>query len=81
LENKYNTPVVDLMPRYQKVTIGAEDDAEDAAEIYLSNQVNMHDVLKDTLDAIRQQKRILYQPTFQIGDCLVRGDFMVWNGD
>jgi len=78
LEWKHNTTAMDLMPRYHKMRDEESDDDDDVlthAELDLPKSIN------DTLQAIRDHVPVLYQPTFQYGDCLVRADFMVWNGE
>ncbi|MEI7477181.1 MAG: hypothetical protein WCJ81_01175 [bacterium] len=80
LQNKYNTEVVDLMPRYQKIHTNEEsDDEDDDDEVFIRVSNDLPTILQNTIAAIKEQKRILYQPTFQVGDCLVRADFMVKN--
>ncbi len=81
LQKKYTTEVIDLMPRYHKIHTDEEsDDEDDDDEVFVRAANDLPTILQNTLDAIRQQKTILYQPTFQVGDCLVRADFMVRNG-
>jgi hypothetical protein len=82
LSKKYQSPVEDLMPRYHKIHTAEEsdDDEDDDDEILLRASSDLPSIIERTLEAIKAQKRILYQPTFQIGDCVVRADFMVRNG-
>lgn len=78
LESKHHTTAVDLMPRYHKII---QEDSDDDDEVLTRAELDLPKAISDTLQAIRDRVPVLYQPTFQYGDCLVRGDFMVWNGE
>jgi hypothetical protein len=70
------------MPRYHKIHTDEEsDDEDDDDEVFVRVANDLPTILQNTIGAIKEGKRILYQPTFQVGDCLVRADFMVKNGD
>lgn len=76
LEILHSQKALDLMPRYHKQA-GEESDDDDA---HLPHHPDLDTAVTDTLTAIRNYEPILYQPTFLYKDCLVRADFMVWNG-
>ncbi len=81
LEQKYGATAIDLMPRYHKVHTDEEsDDEDDDDEILLRASSDLPSIKERTLEAIKAQQKILYQPTFQVGDCIVRADFMIRNG-
>ncbi len=77
LELRYKTKALDLMPRFHKIK---DEDSDDDDEVLAKAELDLPKALLDTLQAIKDKVQILYQPTFQFGDCLVRADFMVWNG-
>lgn len=77
LEKRYGMPALDLMPHFHKLKNEETDDDDD---ILPKAELDLPKALHDTLQAIHAQQPILYQPTFQYGECLVRADFMVWNG-
>lgn len=86
LEQKYHTTAVDLMPQYHKPAPTSDaadealDDDEDDDEVLTRASASLPTILANTIAAIRRQDLLLYQPTFQHGDCLVRADMMVRNG-
>jgi len=71
--------MVNLIPDFHEdavITDPGDDDDErvdDFVEKYASRQT----LCANTLAAIRDQKPILYQPSFQRGDCFVRADVMI----
>jgi len=67
------------MPRFHKLKDEASEDDDDD-DILTRAELDLPKSVSDTLQAIRDHVPVLYQPTFQYGDCLVRADFMVWNG-
>jgi len=72
--------MVNLMPNFhEELTVtDDEDDGEDASiDTFIEQYVSCEDLCQRTLEAIRQQIPILYQPSFQVGDCFVRADVMV----
>lgn len=77
LEMQYDVSVLDLMPRFHKLK-NEEGDEDD--DILHKAELDLPKALADTLQAIRDHVPVLYQPTFKFNDCLVRADFMVWNG-
>lgn len=77
LESKYQTTAVDLMPDWRK----NDEEGQDDDDAFVSPILNLEQSMMQTLEAIREQKKILYQPTFKRWDCLVRADFMVANDD
>lgn len=77
LESKYQTTSVDLMPDWRK----NDEEGQDDDDVFTSPILNLEQSMLQTLEAIRQQKKLLYQPTFKQWDCLVRADFMVSNDD
>ena len=77
LEQRYNTTALDLMPRRHKLK---DEESDDDDEVFIKAELNLPTALADTIKAIRDHVPVLYQPTFQYGECLVRADFMVRNG-
>lgn len=77
LESKYQASSVDLMPDWRK----NDEEGQDDDDAFSSPILNLEQSMMQTLEAIRQQKKLLYQPTFKRWDCLVRADFMVANDD
>lgn len=77
LETRYHQQALDLMPRFHKLKNEETDDDDD---VLVKAELDLPKALQDTVQAIRDHVPVLYQPTFQYGDCLVRADFMVWNG-
>lgn len=77
LETRYNQQALDLMPRFHKLKNEESDDDDD---VLIKAELDLPKSLSDTIQAIKDQVPLLYQPTFQYGDCLVRADLMVWNG-
>lgn len=77
LESKYHTTVLDLMPDRHK----NDDQEQDDDDVFAQPILNMEQSKERTLQAIRDGQPLLYQPTFQLDDCLVRADFMVSNSD
>lgn len=77
LEMRHNQKSLDLMPRFHKIK---DEDSDDDDEVLMKAELDLPKALADTITAIQNKVEILYQPTFQYGDCLVRADFMVWNG-
>jgi Domain of unknown function(DUF2779) len=83
LTQQHDTKIVDLMPRFisWNSEVADEDQESDDDEIILTQYLlDLPKALDDTLEAIRNHIPVLYQPSFQYGDCFVRADFMVRNG-
>lgn len=88
LELEYQTTALDLMPRFtvlkslaeQEDNTDEESDENNEYEILTKLELDLPKAIADTLQAMRDHIPVLYQPTFKYKDCLVRGDFMVWNG-
>jgi hypothetical protein len=78
LEQKSGVKALDLMPRYY--TLKEKDSEDDDDEVLIKAELDLPKALSDTLEAMKNQIPLLYQPTFKYGYCLVRADFMVWNG-
>ena len=86
LETKYQTKAIDLMPNFeQEISQTGDDDQDDIFSQNLHNIQNIEQSIDMTLQAIQQNKKLLYQPTFRFWDCFVRADFMLlndaWNYD
>lgn len=81
LQHKYQSDVVDLMPRYKAITIETDDEDDNEYEAMITIATDISASMKNTLEAMQQWVRILYQPTFMVDDCIVRADFMIKNGD
>jgi len=79
-EEKYGTKHVDLMPGLVKKS-SSEEEWDDEDEYVQQPNFNPHQMMQNTLEAIRNDERLLYQPTFLINNCLVRGDMMIRNTD
>lgn len=77
LEAKHSTTALDLMPRRHTLRDESSDDDD---EVFVKAESDLPTALTATLQAIRDRIPVLYQPTFQYGECLVRADFMVRNG-
>lgn len=79
LEQRYGTSALDLMPRFHKLK---DEETDDDDEVLVKAELDLPKALHNTLQAIKEQQPILYQPTFQYGECLVRADFMIrnWTG-
>jgi hypothetical protein len=69
LEKRYGTQALDLMPRFHKFIT---DDTDDDDDVLIKAELDLPKSLADTIEAIKNHTPILYQPTFQYGDCLVR---------
>lgn len=72
--------MINLMPDFHEdpTVTDDEDDGDDAnVDAFIEQYTSREDLCQRTLDAIRQQVPILYQPSFQVGDCFVRADVMV----
>jgi len=76
LEQRYHTTALDLMPRRHKLK---DEESDDDDEVFVKAELDLPTALADTIKAIRDHVPVLYQPTFQYGECLVRADFMVRN--
>lgn len=70
LERQYQCNALDLMPDFEKT----DNDADES--VYFNREL----ALTSTIDAVRRQEVLLYQPTFRYKGCLVRADLMLWNG-
>lgn len=83
LQAKYQTKVIDLMPNFKQENLESGDDydLDDIFSQNLQNIQNIEQSIDMTLQAIQQNKKILYQPTFRFWDCFVRADFMVLNDE
>lgn len=77
LESKYSTTALDLMPDRHK----NDEQEQDDDDVFAQPILNIEQSIDRTLQAIREWKQLLYQPTFRLGNCLVRADFMLSNGD
>jgi hypothetical protein len=66
------------MPRRHKNLEPLDEESDDDDEVFVK-QLDLPTALADTIQAIRDHVPVLYQPTFQYGECLVRADFMVRN--
>ena len=77
LEIQLKTQALDLMPHFHKLR---DQDSDDDDEVLVKSELDLPKAISDTITAIKSQVPLLYQPTFVYGDCLVRADFMVWNG-
>ncbi len=77
LELTHGTTALDLMPRRHKL----KNEESDDDDVLVKAELDLPSALSNTLQAIRDQVPLLYQPTFQYGECLVRADFMVRNGE
>lgn len=77
LEIQLKTGALDLMPDFHKLR---DEDSDDDDQALVKAELDLPKAIADTITAIRNKAPLLYQPTFVYGDCLVRADFMVWNG-
>ena len=77
LESRYSTTAIDLMPDWHK----NDDEEQDDDDVFAQPILNIEQSIDRTLQAIREDKKLLYQPTFRLNNCLVRADFMLSNGD
>ncbi len=80
-EHKHGKKAIDLMPGLQAPEKIDADEPEDEDDFLLQAMFNPGLMMKNTIQAIKDQEAILYQPTFLIDNCLVRGDVMVRNED
>lgn len=71
--------IVNLIPDFhEEATVTDSDDDDDARiDEYVEQYTSRKTLCDNTLQAIRDQKPILYQPSFQWWDCFVRADMMV----
>jgi len=79
-EDKYGKQHIDLMPGLVQKS-SSDDEWDDEDEYIQHPNFNPHQLMQSTLDAIRNEETLLYQPTFLINNCLVRWDMMVRNTD
>ena len=70
-EEKYGKQHIDLMPGLVQKSISSEE-SDDEDEYIQHPNFNPHQLMQNTLDAIRNKETLLYQPTFLINNCLVR---------
>ena len=78
-QEKYWTTARDLMPMYVKKS--SEEEWDDEDEYIQQSGFNPQQLMQQTLQAIKNEETILYQPTFIVNNCLVRGDIMVRTPD
>ena len=76
-EKLYGKKALDLMPW----VVEPEEDEYEDEDFYLKQWFNPEKMMLETIEAIKRQEAILYQPTFLIDWCLVRWDFMTRNED
>jgi len=69
LEMRYNPDksrigqkALDLMPRFHKLK---NEDDDDDDSVLIKAELDLPNALSDTIEAIRNQEQILYQPTFK----------------
>ena len=77
LESRYTTTAIDLMPNWHQ----NPDENGDEDDIFNQAITTIEQSIDRTLQAIREDHKLLYQPTFRYNNCLVRADFMLSNGD
>lgn len=77
LESRYATTALDLMPDWHRDDEVDEDDDD----VFAQPIRTIEESISRTLDAIAAWQQLLYQPTFRLGECLVRADFMVREHD
>lgn len=71
--------IVNLIPDFhEEVTVtDSDDDDDERVDDFVEQYASRKTLCDNTLQAIRAQVPILYQPSFQRGDCFVRADVMV----
>jgi len=71
--------MVNLIPDFREEMVVSDEQSDDDERIdtRVEQYTSRAMLCQKTLDAITQQVPILYQPSFQVGDCFVRADFMV----
>lgn len=71
--------IVNLIPDFhEEVTVtDSDDDDDERIDDFVEQYASRKTLCDNTLQAIRAQVPILYQPSFQRGDCFVRADVMV----
>lgn len=71
--------IVNLIPDFKEDIVVTDDGDDDDERIddYVERYTSRKELCDRTLAAIREQKPILYQPSFQWWDCFVRADVMV----
>jgi hypothetical protein len=70
-EDKYGKKHIDLMPGLIQKS-SSDDESDDEDQYIQQPNFNPHQLMQNTLDAIRNEETLLYQPTFLINNCLVR---------
>ncbi len=80
-EKRYGKKALDLMPGLQAPVQQDADDPEDEDYYLTDTSFDPEKLMQNTLQAIKNEEAILYQPTFIIDNCLVRWDVMVHNDD
>ena len=70
---------INLMPWW--INEKSEEEGDDEDHYIQQPNFNPHQLMQNTIDAIRSEEKLLYQPTFLINNCLVRWDMMVRNPD
>lgn len=83
LEKKYGENVVNLFPD-QPLSDTKQDEEWDDSWVYSDNDnynKSLEHAYAQTLQAIKEGKKILYQPSFLWSNCFVRADFMVLNDE
>lgn len=71
--------ILNLIPEFHEESTVTDSDDDDDARIddYVEQFASRQTLCANTLAAIRAQQPIIYQPSFQRGDCFVRADVMV----
>lgn len=71
--------MVNLIPEFhEELTVtDSDDDDDERVDDFIEQYASRKTLCDNTLAAIRAQVPILYQPSFQRGDCFVRADVMV----
>lgn len=77
-EQRLGVKALDMMPAFSQAKQKNEEEPDD--DDVLIQYSDKENAQRRTLEAIKNQIPLIYQPTFLYNDCAVRADFMVWNG-
>ncbi len=80
LVGKFWVPLFNAFPDIPEEDVWRTDD-DDTWTMNMSFQDRLSQNLAQTKEAILRREPLIYQPGFQLGDCYVRGDYLVLNAE
>lgn len=83
LKKKTWSDIINLFPDIPKAEEIIDEDEDETFWVYYPTTKNYYELITEAVEktnqAIKDKQPLLYQPSFLVGNCFVRADFMVLN--